>query len=427
MASVAILFSATSGISAANSATGLRTLNLPSFAFENAVDGSDLFWVNAVASRHDHSFSLVVERTSLIDFKTMPIYVLDDPAVASEFIDRIDAGGGWVAIRLTEAENFNSDVKTSVTRFKRDGSSPQTIASGQLLNPSVSAQLRASRRRELIDCGTKVTVADVSDTGEVVVAASQRERKGKLCSGKRNSNTWRYTGFLPDGTSRYLFSVDTKIHFTRVLRRQGKGLYTRESGDSDHGLREVVARGDHMLIQHFLRTNVLPFSFAQENLTTGVISIYNVDWTGPAKIGDAAGSDNVSMDSQGRIALGFDHFAEARVGHKRKTIYEDGLSVFPVAGDPTSRVTARLGRGFSLTQFCGDKLVALTAVPHNENAVDLRVLDPATGNVLRDIGSFRFTEFYEDAFCDENFLLFPVGSTDITAGGRVKFRVVPLE
>ncbi|MBI5309604.1 MAG: hypothetical protein HZB14_01045 [Actinobacteria bacterium] len=289
-----------------------------------------------------------------------------------EIVD-VKAGGGVVAFVVSHGE-FSNDVGATsrIIRMAADGSGQTVVAIGEMRFPQHN-DVEPRRPLGLYDCGTEVSLSEVTPTGEVIYASVIRNRTGQGCGGTENTNEWTFTGVRPDGTTRLITTAKATVKL-RIKRRRGRIVGT--SCRCDRGWRLIQVRGDWAMIDS--GSAYLGKSKPRLlDLITGAMSApYSVGNLGPN------GYSSTSFDHHGRVAV-FGVKPVIRRSKKGKRLVVGAkfrMRSYPVPGSTASPVQVS---GTPYAFYCGDRLFS-TEQPGR--ALELVEYDPVTGSRIRVLG-----------------------------------------
>lgn len=228
------------------------------------------------------------------------------------------------------------------------------------------------------DCGTEVSLQDVSPTGELAIGSLVSTRTGADCGGTENSNAWTYSAVGADGSSRTIVSVKEPVRLK--VGRFGA------SCDCDAGARRVELNGDWAMVASI--SGFTPTGHRLVNLTTGMIS-------DSYSLGARAGLSFVSFDPSGRAAAFHAELVTRKRSNGRRTRgYRFRSLSHPVAGSPATAVRIEAD-AFSL--YCGDRLIGLR---HGARSAKLFEYDPLTGASVREAAAVTGSADWEFEGCD---------------------------
>lgn len=295
-------------------------------ADEFAVDGTDVYWVKSSFTSAGYQDALY--RGSLLDGSSQLLLRLDDNL--EQFVDELHAGGGFVAVGLSQTNFFSVTTKgpltstTKVLRISRDGSSVETIAEGSETIGSVTTKTGGKRYRN--DCGAGALLMDMTAAGGVVLTTYKSDRESPHCGGLPNVDHWHAYEQLPDGTRRDIYSKDI-----------GMGSGRAGSDDAEMPFYGLTVRGDHVL----MRSSRSGGDYVL-NMATGAFS-------GPYAPPLRGRTSFVisSLDPQGRVAVTAVTF--------RKHAARIRARVFGQADDPSDFLDSAPSQWFA---FCGSHLIS---------------------------------------------------------------------
>lgn len=323
-----------------------------------AIDGTDIYWSleKRVNSSRDET---TLYRGSFLNKSKVAIAKFG--TTTGEYIDGLSAGGGVVAVTLTDrlVKTKNGWADTSrVVRLSRDGTRRDVLAKGIVVDDFKDYTFKNGVVVQ-DDCGTRVEALDVSSSGSVVLGRAVSERASARCGKKKNVDRWRYVDTRLDGSEREIFSTNRKV-FVKVTKTK-KGSSTRtNSGES--AISNVDAVGDRVLFR-----NESSLSFLVRDLTTGLLS-------GPFSFGTSPPTRYAwaTMGSNGAIAL--DSFLLSK---RKDVVVRTGI--FPNVSSPSEvKMTPQLGNPV----YCGRHLLA-----KHDGDSRISELDPATLEPIRVIAS----------------------------------------
>lgn len=291
-----------------------------------AIDGTDVY----VLSEHSNgkvnsSYRTSIVRRSLIDGTSQKIVTFGENVE----VMNVQAAASSVYVS-TDIESFMSDNEESrgtVERISRDGSVRTVLAEGVGHTWSSSTGGGPTKESLFWDCGKRVGLYGVSESGVAILGEDQIERKSKICGGSTNVDRWRYYTVSPAGVEKPIISIDRKP----TIRRCKCGW----SVTSVAPLGDFAIAGDRVAFKSSRAGGYFAFNQAENKLT------------GPFPVGRTKVIDDTwaTIDLDGRLAVNV--WLGAR--------YFSGVFGNPAAPSPLTRVSGRVE-----LRFCGRRLIGLS-------------------------------------------------------------------
>ena len=350
-------------------------------------DGADVYWIEtrSVPVKNGIGVNSRLVRRSIGGGPITELFRTS----ADDYEQIVDlyAGGGVVAIQIDR--DFGDDretVETRVVRMSRDGSNPVEVAKGAQSLETFAYRGRKAKP-ELADCGTAVSLQDVSPSGEVAFGTLVAQRTASECGGTENSNSWNYSALRLDGSTRAITTVKAPVRMK--IRRFKRGYAA--SCRCGTGMRLVALVGDWAMVSQYTR-DYEDAGHRIVNLTTGLISDgYSTT--------SQKGTTSASFDSQGRVAI---MNIQRTVGRKRKSGKRKVGRRFKTISYPSPGSTADQIRvtGDPIVRYCGSRLIGLN---RSGRGTKLYEYDPFSGMnlgpvaVVAEGGRWGFDDCDEDS------------------------------
>lgn len=305
-------------------------------------------------------------RTSLADGSTVEVYRASGRS-GDHIVEAPQAGGGFVAVLVNHESRDGTGDATSVVRLNRDGSNMQIVATGKLQGDgSLDFPVRRGGA-VMTDCGSEVTLEDVSGDGVLVYGVVRKTRASKSCGRQAVLNDWHYFAMSPTGETREVYAAQA-VPWAKAKRGRRGGWSARCSCDA--GEVDIQMSGTWLKIDAF-RAGV-----TVRDMATGATSL-----PFPMRFGTNLIPSLGSVGTLGQFATLDTNVQRRRIGRRRHvTVRVDGY-LFPNPAD----VSRRVNLGPRVPMFCGSRLFALRSGRGGVSI--LEELDPLLGTPSRIVGS----------------------------------------